>query len=291
MLVAAGVLVVGLLGAAFVVAVASEDEPEASGTLSFELVTQQLELPLADDEATLVLAAREGRVLVGIAAMPGGPVQVAAVEGEQAVPESDLAFTVDGRDVMATPCGRACSELNVGGARELVVHAPAAFRFDLPARLPPSGAALFADVRRTMENLRSYRFREQLTSGIGSGVTSTWEVQAPDRLRFQTADGSRSIIVGKARWDRRGGRWEKTSHPGVDMPSYMWDGAGNPRILGRTGGRQVLAVFDRDPLPAWFRLTVDGRNRVVDAEMLAPNHFMRQRFQDFNAPIRVVPPT
>jgi hypothetical protein len=286
-LVALGVLVVALLAAAFVVAAGSDDEPEV---VALEEASGRLELPLADDEATVTRAAHKGRVLVGIAAKVDGPIQVAAVEGEQAVAESDLRFTVDGRRVTPSSCGYACSELDVAGARELVVSAPEAFRFDLPAQLPPSGAALFAAATRTMEALRTYRFDEELTSGLGSGVRSTWEAQAPDRVGFRTAEGSRSIIVGKARWDFRDGRWERTPYPGIKVPTYMWDGAGNARILGRARGNRILSVFDRDPVPAWFRLTVDNRSRVLDAEMLAPSHFMRQRFRDFNAPIRIKPP-
>jgi hypothetical protein len=282
-LVAVGVVAVGLLAAAFVVAAGSDERAEEA--LTFEQATRRLELPLAADEGTLMLAARNGRVLVGIAAKPKGPIQVAAV------PESDLTFEIDGRLVTPTSCGHACSELDVEAPRELVVNAPETFRFELPATSPPSGAALFADVTRKMASLRTYRFHEQLTSGLGRGISSTWEVQAPNRLRFRTADGFRSIIVGRARWDYRGGRWERTPYPGLQMPSYMWDGAGNARILRRLGGKQVLSVFDPEPLPAWFRLTVDREHRVLDAKMLAPSHFMRQRFRDFNAPIRITPPT
>jgi hypothetical protein len=289
-LLAVGVVVIGLLAAALVVAAGSEEEA-TEGTLTLE-PTRRLELPLAADEGALMLAARNGRVLVGIAAKPDGPVQVAVVEGEDAVPESDLTFTVDGRLVTPRSCGHACSELDVQTPRELVVTAPETFRFELPATAPPSGAALFAEVTRTMESLRTYRFHEQLTAGVGKGLSSTWEVQAPNRMRFQTADGFRSIIVGRARWDFHGGRWERTPHPGVELPSYMWDGATGARLLPGPGGNsRTLAVFDREPVPAWFRLTIDDQTHVVDAEMLAPSHFMRQRFRDFNAQIEIGPPT
>jgi hypothetical protein len=288
-LVAVGVVVVGLLAAALVVA-AGSDEDATEGTLTLE-ATRRLELPLAADEGTLMLAARSGRVLVGLAAKPDGPIQVAVVEAEDAVPASELTFTVDGRRVTPTPCGHACSELDVQAAREVVVNAPETVRFQLPATPPPSGAALFAEVTRTMEGLRTYRFHEQLTSGVGRGLSSTWEVQAPNRMRFRTADGFRSVLIGRARWDYSGGRWERTPYPGLRVPSYMWDGAGNARILRSVGGKEVLSVFDHEPLPAWFRLTVDREHRVLDAEMLAPSHFMRQRFRDFNTQIRITPPT
>lgn len=287
-LVAGGVLVVGLLAAALVVA-AGPGEEAIKTRLTFDGSTRQLELPLAAEGEALTLARRNGRILVGIAVDPSERVQVAVVEGEQAVPESDLTLTVDGRRLTPESCGQACWELDVRQARELVVNAPETVRFELPAVVPPSGAALFSDVTRTMASLRTYRFQEDLTAGVGPGTRSTWEVQAPNRMQFQAA-GFRSIIVGTSRWDFRNGRWERTPHPGVQVPSYMWDGAGSARILGRAGDLRILSVFDREPVPAWFRLTIDGRNRVLDAEMLAPSHFMRQRFRDFNAPLTITPP-
>jgi hypothetical protein len=113
-------------------------------------------------------------------------------------------------------------------------------------------------------------------------------VQAPDRLRFRTKSGSRAVVVGPSRWDFRSGRWQRSAYPRLDLPSYMWDGARGARTL--PGNRRVLAAFDRDPVPAWFKLTIDDQNHVVDAEMLAPSHFMRQRFYDFNVPLTIEPP-
>jgi hypothetical protein len=291
LVVVGGLLVVALLAAAFVV-VAGSDEgaSDAEFTVSFEQSPERLELPLAAEGDAVTVARRNGRVLVGLAVDPARRIQVAAVAGEDAVPESDLTFTADGRLVTPTSCGYACWELDVQGARELVVNAPETFRFELPAALPASGARVFAEVTSTMNALRTYRYDEDLTAGVGRGATSTWEVQAPDRMRFRTGSGARSVIVGDTRWDFRGGRWQESPFPGLELPSYMWDGAGNARILGRAGARRVLSVFDREPVPAWFRLTVDGANRVVDAEMLAPSHFMRQRFRDFDEPLTIAPP-
>jgi hypothetical protein len=300
LLVAGGLLAVGLLAAAFVVAAGSDDEAsEADVTLTlgtatfsetFDTAPRRLELPLAANRDALMLARRNGRVLAGLAVVPGERIQAAVVEGEQAVPEAELAFTVDGRRVTPTSCGYACWELDAQQARELVVNAPEPLRFDLPAAPPPSGAQAFAGVTRTMEGLRTYRYDEDLTAGVGRAVTSTWETQVPDRVRIRIGGAPRSVIVGHARWDLRDGRWQRSPFPGLELPSYMWDGAGNARILGRRGDRQVLSVFDREPVPAWFKLTVDGRNRVVDAEMLSPSHFMRQRFRDFDEPLTITPP-
>jgi hypothetical protein len=144
-----------------------------------------------------------------------------------------------------------------------------------------------------MGSLRSYRYRERLSSGVG-GVTTTFEARAPDRLRFRTGTGFRSVIVGRSRWDYRAGRWERSSFSGLRTSSFMWDGARNARLLGETrvDGRrvQVLSVFDLEPVPAWFRLLVAPGGRVLEAEMLSPSHFMAHRYRGFNQALSIEPP-
>lgn len=285
-----GALVLGLLAAALVVAAGlGSESAEPEQTLPLQASAKRLELPLAEGEQALTLAQRKGRILVGIAARPGGPVEIAALEGESPIAAESLSFAVDEEPVAASPCGRACWRLDVtvlDGPRLLVVNTPATFRFKLPARLPPSGTALFRKVQRTMASLRTYRYTEELTSGAGEPLRSTFEAQAPNRMHFRTADGFRSIIVGRSRWDLHDGKWEGSPFPGLRVPNYMWDGAGNARLLGPT----TLSVYDREPIPAWFRLFVDARGRVLRADMLAPSHFMEQRFSAFNAPLSIVPP-
>jgi hypothetical protein len=288
-------LIVVLVGAALVLATASGSESvEADDATPLEEPAEPLELPLAENPQALTLARRSGRMLVGIAALPGGPVEVAAIEGDEPLAREALTFSVNGRRVEPASCGRACWLLDVRAPRTLVVNVPAPLRFALPARALPSATALFRRVTRTMNRMRSLRYVEQLTSGVGRGQTSTFEVRAPNRMRFQSAGDFRSIIIGRARWDFTDGRWQRSPFPGLRVPSYMWEGARNARVLGRTTYRgrevEVLSVYDRRPLPAWFRLLVDADDRVVDAEMLAPSHFMRQRFSAFNAPISIEPP-
>ena len=76
---------------------------------------------------------------------------------------------------------------------------PQRFEFLLPKALPASGAGHFAKVQREMGALRTHRYTEELTSGVGTGVRSTFDVRAPNRLAFRTTDGFRSIIIGQNR--------------------------------------------------------------------------------------------
>jgi len=296
----AALLFVGLAGTAFVIASGSGSEADGSDTtLTLGEPSGRLQLPLADDDQAFMLAQHKGRLLIGMAARPGGPVEVAALGGETPVSSEDLSFAVDGKPVTAAPCGRACSRLDIdafnGGRRRITVNAPDRFEFVLPKALPVSESRLFARVQREMRSLRTHRFTEELTSGAGGGVRSIVEVRAPNRLAFRTGDGFRSIIIGRNRWDFRNGRWARSAFPGLRVPTYMWDGARNARLLGSTryqGGLiQILSVYDDQPIPAWFRLVVDQQDRVLDARMIAPSHFMRHQFSDFNGPIVIRPPT
>jgi hypothetical protein len=257
--------------------------------------TRGFELPLADDPSVLTLGGHESDLLVGIAARRAGPVEIVALRGETPVPPGELGITVGGREVAPTSCGRGCSRVSApvldGRARDLTVrHGPQTVSFDLPARLPQAGNAIFDRARQTMDSLRTYRFTERLSSGGGTVVTRI-EVQAPDRLQLRTR-GFRSVIIGDTRWDRRGGRWEQSAFPGLDVRELlMWHDAKNPRILSRSGrGTVVLAAFGLKPVPAWFRIAVEPSGSVVEAEMTAASHFMLHRYGDFNSGLTIEPP-
>ncbi len=251
-------------------------------------------LPLADSSSALALAGHEGNLLVGLAARPGGPAEVAAVRGDTPVATGAVQIRIDGRNAEPAPCGRGCSRVDVpvlagSPARVSVRIEQSDLSFDLPARLPPDGTRVFLRARRTMDALRSLRFSERLTSGR-EVVFSTVEVEAPNRLRLRTGR-SRSVIIGKHRWDYRAGRWERTPFPGLRLPEVlMWSQAKHPRIVGRAGGVTELAAFGRQPVPAWFRLEIAPSGRVLEAEMIAESHFMTHRYSDFNAPFSIMPP-
>jgi hypothetical protein len=253
---------------------------------------QPLQLPLARDPRALMFARDLEPILIGLAARRGGPVEVAVLDGESEVARDELSFKLDRREVDAAPCGYGCSRLDApvlaGKQRSLVVavRGRGSARFALPARLPPSGAAVFRRVRRAMRSLRSYRYGEVLSSGVGSPVRTRFEARAPDRLRFKVTNGAQTVIVGQRRWDRVDGRWAQSSFPGLSTRSFMWDGASQARLVGP----RVLSVFSYRSVPAWFRLTIGPDARVVEATMIAPSHFMVQSFSRFNSPLRIEPP-
>jgi hypothetical protein len=295
--VALAAIVVLLTGAAFLIGTGSDAKVDG-GTLpqAPQGTPGRLQLPLARDSQALMLAQSREPVLIGLAARPGGPVEVGVLDGEREQPRSTLSFRVGGDRVQATPCGFGCSRLQapvLAGRPEVVtvaVRGKPEARFQLPARLPPSGAALFRRVERRMRSLRAYEMRERLSSGVGGALTTTFEARAPNRLRLRTSSGSRTVLIGTTRWDRVDGRWERSSFPGLSTRTFMWDGAFNARLVGSEGSARILSAFDFQPVPAWFRLAVGPDGRVREARMVAASHFMVQQFGRFDAPIRIEPP-
>lgn len=261
--------------------------------------------PLGGNSQSLMLAKRSGAFLVGLAAAPGVPVDVRAFPGPESAAADVLTANANGRPVVASSCGRNCFRVSATpmtgtpvlltlrfqrkGARSVTL------RFRLPARLPPDGAALLAAADRLMGALRSVQYDEWLTSGLSSGVRTHYAMQAPDRIRFRTSEGQTTILIGKRRWDREGGkRWVESPFPGVRAPTYGWEGARNARLLGRTRLAgvpvYVIAAFIDESIPAWFRVFVADDGRVLEAEMLTESHFMRHRFSGLDQPVRIEPP-
>ena len=258
------------------------------------LETGVFELPLADDPSVLTLGGHARDLLVGIAARQG-EVEVVALRGESPVPPGELRITIGRRRVAGNQCGRGCLRVEgpVLDGREMILavkNGAQAVSFDLPAQLPADGDAIFNRARRTMDALRTYRFTERLSSGRGR-VISRLDVQAPDRLQLRTR-GFRSVIIGNTRWDRRGGRWEQSSFPGLDVRDLlMWHDAKNPRVVRQLDdGGQELTAFGRKPVPAWFRLEVAPSGRVTEAEMTAVSHFMLHRYTDFDQGVTIQAP-
>jgi hypothetical protein len=293
-----GIIVLGL-GAAAVTAVVTNNGQSGTTTTNpstTSSVGSPFDFPLGLKSNTLALAKHRQDVLVGVAAEPGGPVDVVALRAETPLPANAVRIAVDGRQLEAQPCGRGCSRVQApvldGRSSAVAIRVgPASVSFRLPPSLPAPGERVFDRARRTMGALRSYRFTERLTSGYGVVFTHL-NVQAPDRLSLRTNSGYRSVIIGHTRWDYLDGRWQRGPFPGLAVREVlMWYDARNPRVLGRLPNGDVeLAAYGLKPVPAWFRLTVEPSGRVVQAEMTAPSHFMLHRYSAFNRGAAIKPP-
>jgi hypothetical protein len=276
---------------------------EEPGPVAQPAAPGDVSLPLAGNPDALTLAKRSRDLLVGLAATPGGPVDVLALPGREPVSRDGVRAWIGSMPLEHAPCGNACFRLRVAvmAGEALTIRlrveragAPAAtFRFPFPARLPPAGDRLFRAASRRMAALETVQVRETLSSGLETIRTTYW-MQAPDRIRFETSEGQAAILIRDTRWDREGRRWVRSPFPGVEAPSYVWAGATNARVLGRArvlGGLvRVLSGFSRRPGPYWFRLFIASDDRVLRAEMLAQSHFMTHRFAAFDAPLEIEAP-
>lgn len=292
-----GIIAIGL-GAAVVTAFVTDNgKPSASSaSTGSSSVADTFELPIGLDNDTLALGKHQKDLLVGLAARPGGPVEVAAVRGDTPLGTDSVRVDVDGHEVPTESCGTGCSRAQAavlqGRPSVVAVHAGGTpLSFQLPASLPASGQAALDRARRTMAALHSYRFTERLTSG-GPTVFTRLAVQAPDRLSLKTNSGFRSVIIGHKRWDYLDGKWQETPFPGLAVREVlMWYDAKNPRVVRRLPNGDVqLAAYGLKPVPAWFRLTVEPSGRVAEAEMTAPAHFMLHRYGDFDNAPAIKPP-
>lgn len=279
----------------------SADAPAAEAPASPEPTSRSL--PLAGNPDALVLAGRARDLLVGLAATPGGPVDLLALGGQGSIRANGLTARANGSLAPVTSCGNGCFRISVrpmtGTPLVLSLQfqrtgaASVTLTFRLPARLPPDGAATLGRVTRRMRALRSVQYDESLTGGLGSSVRTHYAMQAPDRLSFRTSQGQRTILIGTRRWDLEGGRWVESPIPAVRAPTYAWEGSRNARLIGRTRvagtSVSVVSAFARS-IPAWFRIFVRSDGRVIEAEMLAEGHFMRHRFFGLNEPVEIEAP-
>lgn len=293
-----GIIFVGLAAAVITAFVTDDSAPSGSSTSTGSSSTSDtFSLPIGLQSDTLALAKHQRDLLVGLAARPGGPVEVAVVRGDRPQAGSAVRVAVDGRDVPTESCGTGCSraQANVLQGRPskltVAVGSAAPVGFQLPPKLPASGESALDRARSTMAALHSYRFTERLTSG-GPVVFTHLAVQAPDRLSLRTNSGFRSVIIGHKRWDYLDGTWQETPFPGLKARDVlMWYAAQNPRVVRRLPNGDVeLAAYGLKPVPAWFRLVVEPSGRVSEAEMTAPAHFMLHKYSDFDTATAIRPP-
>ncbi len=266
----------------------------------------------------LTLGGHVGPVLVGLTIRPGTPgrndllVYLLPPEGELAAATIPTAVAVDGHPVRVETCGPSCRRSTATlapGARVQIALADQArgtgvAAFGLPLLPAPDGGALLRRVQARMHQLATLRYIEVLSSGLaGAPLRSSYQQQAPDRLRVQTSAGSSSVWIGRSMYLQR--------HPGegwivrpdatpYTVPSFVWDYLPtrlvDPRIVGagQVDGvaTKILAFFGpSDAAPIWFRLWVDADGLVRRAEMRAAGHFMDQRYGDFDAPLAIEAPS
>jgi copper transport protein len=262
----------------------------------------------------LTLGSHAGPVLVGLTLQPGQPgpnvltIYVLGLDGPEATAAIPVRATIDGAPVALSQCADTCraGEADLRGGETVTVDVGPSVdeqaTFRLPALPAPSGDRLLRRTIVRMGTLTSYRLQEDLTSGLGTTVHTTYAFTAPNSFESDVEEQGgefRTVWIGDTRYTREGnGPWIQRGAPAVPVPTYIWDSFRpyrDVRILGRAtldGVRTTEIAFagGTTDLPVWFRLWVDGSGLVHRAEMRAPGHFMDHRYYDYDAPIMIEPP-
>jgi hypothetical protein len=204
---------------------------------------------------------------------------------------------------VATPCTgvpNVCYQAPLAAAAATVVvsvrrpgHPPVTAHLRMPAADARPAAGLLRRAARAFRALRSLRAENVLASAPGRSVSTTYFVQAPDRLAIDVHGGDHARIIGTNRWDRRAnGTWRRSATAPVRQPDPFWAPTAEAvYVSGHSRGIVQLTLVQPGG-PTFFRLWIDGRSHVVvRLRMVTTAHFMSERELDLNRAPPVVPPT
>lgn len=232
-----------------------------------------------------------------------GTIRIYSLKGLPA----DDPFTIVG--ARQASCGRGCLRFDLARASSTITvqvrQNGQDHRARLPARWQPRqrrrAQRLVIAAQRAMRGLRSVREVERASSIPGLYATTTYRLEAPDRMAFRTNAGVRNVVIGARQWmqGQPGLPWRRGEYgAGLAFRSrswFTWTTYARHVFLLRerlTGGRRVAVVALMDPgTPAWWQLTIDLRTRrVLHDRLVTYGHFMTQRFFAFNQPLLIEPP-
>ncbi len=231
-----------------------------------------------------VVDAREwGTRDVGLARKPGSA--VVSVVDDQGHGVDGLKVSVDGK--LAVPCSNGCYRAKAGAGPVVVQIDGRSWRFTIPATAP-SGTAELAAAKRAYARLRTLVLRQQLASGPGAALDTTFVFVAPDRLRYSIVGGSDAVVIGEHRWDRPSPSeaWVESPQTRTSVMTPPWSRPIDVHVVGPG----ELTFFDLTTR-AWYRLTLDSASKLPLTErMTGVSHFMLNRYSGFDAPAAVRPP-
>lgn len=224
-----------------------------------------------------------------------------------------VAARVTIQGAQTTSCGAGCRRFrfagDVGSLRLRAVLGDQRATASLPVYwLPGDNSAaqrILAGAVRALDHLRSFRIAERLVTGFpGPPATASYWISGPHdyRVSYGGQTFGQTIALGTRTWVLEpGGHWQEQSGPPLDTLSLMpwFEHQTDVRLLDVTvrGGQRIadLALADIRPVnievPLWFRLRIDLRSdRVLAMRMIAPAHFMNQRYYRFDTPVAIAAP-
>jgi len=232
--------------------------------------------------------------------------QASVIDGQgKGISGLDVGLAVQGRSANVEACGAGCYRgvLSTTGPPSSVTLAirggPSVTRWHiaLPAAWPPPDAtALVLHAGRVWRSLHSLTYHEHLASSPRYGATSTWRVEAPDRIAYTVVGEGAGVIVGARRWDRMSGNaaWVESPQTPITQPLPAWVLVADAHGLGSTivDGRPAWRISFFDPAtPAWFEAVLDKRSlHTLETQMVTTAHFMHDVYGAFDTTTPIVPP-
>jgi copper transport protein len=278
---------VALLGTVVVVvAVLTQLRPgvAASRTGGAATAPPTAQPPTLPPRYAVVLARELGAIAVAVGRTPTAT--AVTLVGPEGTGLDGRDVRIDGRD--AVSCGAGCYRGSAGPGPVVVTFGGSRLRFDLPERAPDA-ATLLARVTRAYRASRTVVFDESLRSRPSNGEVTRFELVAPNRLVYRTRGGPQAVVIGARRWDRESptGRWIPSQQTPLDVPQPYWTKPTNVHLVGPN----TVTFLDRS-IPAWFTVTLDARHRLpARVAMTAASHFMVDRYESYDVPVDVSPPS
>jgi hypothetical protein len=284
----------GLVGASFAFRSGSPTAPAATTTPSGKSPA----FP-GPPHGAVVYARQWGSDAIALGVVPqvGHVLAQVSVLGPQGVGVSRLQVSLNGQ--AASDCGMGCYRVTLHGAPASVDVRVRSTRWQvaLPAPWPPRDAsALLERAGRVWRSLHSLSFHEHLASDSVHETTSTWRVEAPDRVAYQVKGGWAGIVVGDRRWDRSptAKRWAPSAQSRLTQPVPAWVRVTDAHVLGTAivGGRPAWRISFFDPgTPAWFTVAIDRQTfHTLDSRMTTTAHFMHDVYGSFDTTPAISPP-
>jgi copper transport protein len=252
----------------------------------------------------VVFAKQADKYAVALAVNPGSPLRLTATvlgQSGYGVDGLDVRLSADGRRAPATPCGHGCYAASIPLATPQSFSVALAgrgrlqtVRFAVPGAWPPTpGTTFLRHADDVFRALRTVVWQERLSSEPRRTLNTTWQIAAPDRVRYDIRGGGSGIIIGRRRWDRTsaGGPWEPSATDRLPQPTAPWGTQWRDVRVLRVSPRRMTASWVDPSVPAWFTATFDRATaRPIRMRMTAAAHFMRDRFVGYDTPVRIVPP-
>lgn len=209
-----------------------------------------------------------------------------------------LAVTLgwDGRNPVTVPFWIVIPDPNLYGADEVPV----------PDSDPVAEAVYQRGVAATRD-LRSVRYRQYFTDGLGLGVVSDHAVDTGvdggnAGFSYSTPGGLQAVVIGPDLWTKpEGGVWSlgeaSPMNPPANWPDEYEGSVGF--VLGRTevidGETCQVVTFLAPDLPnraaAWYAWWVGVDTGFVRRDvMISRDHYMTGFYTDFDQPLGLVPP-